>query len=52
MTATDEGEGKAKEYDFVFDGLKAGTNAVRFENTGDELHHALFFPMSKGATIK
>jgi len=52
VTATDEGEGKAKEYDFVFDGLKAGTNAVRFENTGDELHHALFFPMSKSATIK
>ena len=52
VTATDEGEGKEKTYDFEFDGLKAGTNAVRFENTGDELHHALFFPMNKGATIK
>lgn len=52
VTATDEGEGKEKEYSFEFEGLKAGTNAVRFENTGDELHHALFFPMREGATIK
>lgn len=28
VTTADEGEGKAKEYDFVFDGLKAGTYAV------------------------
>ena len=52
VTATDEGEGKDKTYDFEFAGLKAGTNEVRFENTGDELHHALFFPMREGVTIK
>ncbi len=52
VTATDEGEGKDKTYDFEFAGLKAGANAVRFENTGDELHHALFFPMRQGVTIK
>ncbi len=52
VTATDEGEGEDKTYDFEFAGLKAGTNEVRFENTGDELHHALFFPMREGATIK
>ena len=52
VTATDEGEGEDKTYDFEFAGLKAGTNELRFENTGDELHHALFFPMRQGATIK
>jgi hypothetical protein len=52
VTATDEGKGKEKTYDFEFAGLKAGTNEVRFENTGDELHHALFFPMNRGVTIK
>ncbi len=25
---------------------------MRFENTGEELHHAQFFPLKKGATIK
>ena len=52
VTATDEGEGEDKQYSFEFEGLKAGTNQVRFENTGDELHHALFFPIAKGKTIK
>ena len=52
VTATDDGQGEDKTYDFEFAGLKAGTNEVRFENTGDELHHALFFPMRQGATIK
>lgn len=52
VTATDEGEDENKEYDFEFQGLTAGTNEVRFENTGDELHHALFFPMNEGATIQ
>ncbi|MEA2192025.1 MAG: hypothetical protein QOI73_2146 [Solirubrobacteraceae bacterium] len=41
----------AKEYSFQFKGLKAGTNQVRFENTGKQLHHALFFPINKGSTI-
>lgn len=49
VTATDDGK---EEYGFEFKGLKAGTNLVRFENTGKELHHALFFPLRKGATIK
>ena len=52
VTATDEGEGKDKQYGFDFDGLKAGGNQVRFENTGEELHHALFFPIAEGKTIK
>ena len=52
VTATDTFEGDDKEYDFEFSGLKAGKNEVRFENTGDELHHALFFPIAKGKTIK
>ena len=25
---------------------------MRFENTGEQLHHALFFPIAKGKTIK
>ena len=52
ITANDEGEGKDKEYSFEFEGLKAGTNRVRFENTGEELHHAIILPMRKGATLK
>ena len=51
VTAIDEGDGKDKEYGFEFEGLRAGKNQVRFENTGDELHHAIFFPMAKGATV-
>jgi hypothetical protein len=54
VTATDSGTDTKddKEYSFEFKGLKAGTNQVRFENTGDQLHHALFFPLAKGKTIK
>lgn len=52
VSASDVGEGDDKEYRFEFEGLKAGTNQVRFENTGEELHHALFFPMRQGATIE
>ena len=52
VTATDEPDGEERTYGFEFDGLKAGTNDVRFENTGDELHHALFFPLAKGKTIE
>ena len=52
VTATDEKEGDKRTYGFEFEGLKAGANAVRFENTGDELHHALFFPLAKGKTIE
>ena len=53
VTATDLGEGDDKKYDFEFEGgLRAGRNSVRFENTGEELHHALFFPIAKGKTIE
>lgn len=53
VTATDEGtDGDDRTYDFEFKGLKAGTNQVRFENTGEQLHHALFFPIAKGKTIE
>jgi hypothetical protein len=52
VTATDEKDGDKRTYGFAFDGLKAGTNAIRFENTGEELHHALFFPLAKGKTIE
>ncbi|HYF26104.1 MAG TPA: hypothetical protein VD931_10230, partial [Baekduia sp.] len=41
----------ASDFEFVTSGLKAGLNQVRFENTGRELHHALAFPLAKGATI-
>ncbi|WP_354697999.1 hypothetical protein DSM112329_03659 [Paraconexibacter sp. AEG42_29] len=40
----------AKDYGFTFAGLKAGKNTIRFENTGKELHHALFFGEAPGAT--
>lgn len=41
----------AKDYSFEFAGLKAGTNSVRFENTGSELHHAILLPINKGKTL-
>jgi hypothetical protein len=41
----------AKEYSFTTTGLKAGKNSVTFANKGKELHHALLFPLNKGATI-
>lgn len=52
LTATDDGGGDDGEYSFEFKGLKAGVNQVRFENTGEQLHHALLFPINKGKTIK
>ena len=51
ITATDAVSGNKKTYGFRLEGLKAGTNHVHFQNTGAELHHALFFPMRKGATL-
>jgi hypothetical protein len=51
VTATDEGtDGTDKKYSFEFKDLKAGANQVRFENTGEQLHHALFFPIIKDTT--
>jgi hypothetical protein len=38
----------AVDYGFEAEGLRAGTNTVRFENTGEELHHALLFPINEG----
>ncbi|HEX6389976.1 MAG TPA: hypothetical protein VFZ89_11025 [Solirubrobacteraceae bacterium] len=53
ITATDAvGADKKKTYGFWLEGLKAGTNHVHFQNTGAELHHALFLPMRKGATLE
>lgn len=52
LTATDDGGGDEGEYGFEFKGLKAGHNEVRFENTGEQLHHALLFPIAEGKTIK
>ncbi len=51
ITATDDGGGDNGDYGFEFKGLKAGTNKVRFENTGEQLHHAIMFPIAKGKTI-
>jgi hypothetical protein len=52
VTATDKEEGGKESYGFEFENLKAGTNEVRFENTGEQLHHALFLPLAKGKTIE
>jgi hypothetical protein len=52
LTATDDGGGDEGDYGFEFKGLKAGHNEVRFENTGEQLHHALLFPIARGKTIK
>ena len=52
ITAEDATEGKKKTYGFRLEGLKPGTNQVHFQNTGAELHHALFLPMRKGATLE
>ena len=52
ITAEDATEGKKKTYGFRLEGLRAGTNEVHFQNTGAELHHALFFPLRKGATLQ
>jgi hypothetical protein len=38
-------------YQFEVTGLKAGTNQVTFTNGGGELHHALLFRLSEGATM-
>jgi len=42
---------KARDYGFDITGLKAGTTTTSFENTGQQLHHALFVPVSAGATF-
>ncbi len=59
--ANEDGEGDlpdnvgsitAEDYTFTAEGLKAGTNKVKFENTGpDQIHHAQLFPIAEGATF-
>jgi hypothetical protein len=39
------------DYQFETSGLKAGTNQVTFTNSGAQLHHALMFKLTEGATI-
>ena len=42
----------AEDYGFATDGLKPGKNTVKFENVGNELHHAIAFPYAPGATLE
>ena len=51
ITAEDATDGRKETYGFRVEGLKPGTNQVHFQNTGRELHHALFAPLRKGATL-
>jgi len=41
----------AKEYSFETSGLKPGKNRLTFDNAGKEPHHAVGFPLQKGATL-
>ncbi len=41
----------AKEYGFETSGLKPGKNRITFDNAGGEPHHAIAFPLNKGATV-
>lgn len=55
----DEGEGlpeepaviEATEYDFTTSDLEAGSQQVRFENSGEEPHHVVAAPLKPGKTI-
>ena len=38
----------AVDYGFEAEGLRPGKNEVRFENTGEQLHHAILFPINEG----
>jgi plastocyanin len=42
---------EAHEYGFRASGLHAGTNTVRFTNTGSEPHHVIAAPYRPGATM-
>ena len=42
---------EAHEYGFRASGLHAGTNTVRFTNTGSEAHHVIAAPYRPGATL-
>ncbi len=49
-----EGEGtvSAFEYGFKAEGLKAGANRIRFDNTGAQPHHVIAFPILGDAKIE
>lgn len=40
----------ATEYEFAAEGLKVGSNRVRFVNDGKELHHVIAFQLKPGKT--
>ncbi|MGH3473459.1 MAG: hypothetical protein ACRDOT_00950 [Aeromicrobium sp.] len=42
----------AEEYGFTTEGLVAGVNRTRFDNTGNERHHILAVPFAEGATLE
>jgi hypothetical protein len=42
----------AEDYGFITEGLAAGVNRIRFDNTGKERHHILAIPYAKGATLE
>src|SRR5204863_8308941 len=42
---------KAHEYTFDIQGLHAGRQTLRFENTGAQLHHMILAPISAGKTF-
>lgn len=41
----------ARDYSFTTSGLKAGKNAITFENTGKEPHHVVVAPLKPGKTL-
>jgi len=41
----------AKEYEFTVQGLKAGSNTIRFDNTGQQFHHFIAAPIAAGKTL-
>jgi hypothetical protein len=41
-----------EDYGFTTEGLVAGVNRIRFDNTGKERHHILAIPYAEGATLE
>jgi len=41
----------AKDFSFETSGIKAGANRLTFANDGQQLHHLIAMPLTKGATI-
>ena len=42
----------AEDYSLATDGLVAGVNRIRFDNTGEERHHIIAIPYEAGATLE